>query len=156
LNCPNDRYINDEKICIALASMWARIGVRVRVETTTRALYFPKLSKLDTSAFMLGWSSADAIYLLKPVLHSRNSTGAGDGNYGNFRHPKLDELIDSIESEMDQAKRTAMINEAMRIVQDDVLVIPLHRQVIPWVSRANVSVVPRPDNWPVATWVTIR
>ena len=24
LDCPNNRYINDEEICIALAGMWAR------------------------------------------------------------------------------------------------------------------------------------
>jgi peptide/nickel transport system substrate-binding protein len=29
LTCPNNRYINDEKICIALAAMWARAGQRL-------------------------------------------------------------------------------------------------------------------------------
>jgi peptide/nickel transport system substrate-binding protein len=28
LDCPNNRYINDEQICQAIAAMWARIGVR--------------------------------------------------------------------------------------------------------------------------------
>ena len=107
---------------------------------------------------MLGWGggSPDAIWLLKPVLHSRNSVGAGDGNYGDFKHAKLDELIDGIESEMDAAKRVAMINEAMKIVHDDILTIPLHRQVIPWVSRANVSVVHRPNNFMTPMWVKVR
>jgi peptide/nickel transport system substrate-binding protein len=158
LNCPNDRYINDEKICTALAAMWARIGVNVRLETLPRAQYFPKVSKLDTSAFMLGWGggSSDAIYLLKPVLHSRTTVGSGDGNYGDFKNAKLDELIDAIAGEMDADKRVAMINEAMKIVQDEVLTIPLHRQVIPWVSKANVSVVHRPNNFMTPIWVTIR
>ena len=39
---------------------------------------------------------------------------------------------------MDMAKRQRLINEAIRIVQDEVLLIPLHRQVIPWASRAGV------------------
>jgi len=39
-----------------------------------------------------------------------------------------------------------MINRAIAIVQDEALVIPLHRQVIPWLSRARVSVVHRPNN----------
>lgn len=158
LNCPNDRYVNDEKICLALAAMWARVGVRVRVATTTRAVYFQKMGKLDTSAFMIGWGggSPDAIFLLKPVLHSRNALGAGDANYGNFTHPKLDQLIEAIESEMDPARRAVMVNDALRIVQDEVLVIPLHRQVVAWVSRAHVSVVHRPSNWLIAHWVTVR
>ena len=158
LNCPNDRYINDEKICTALAVMWARVGINVRVETTTRAQYSPKLSKRDTSVFMHGWGggSSDAIWLLKPVLHSRNDAGAGDNNYGDVKHPKLDGLIDGIEGEMDNAKRVAMINEAMKIVHDEVLTIPLHRQVIPWISRANFSVVHLPNNIMNLMWVKVR
>ena len=31
LDCPNNRYINDEEICIALAGMWDKIGVKVKV-----------------------------------------------------------------------------------------------------------------------------
>jgi peptide/nickel transport system substrate-binding protein len=158
LNCPNDRYINDEKICVALAGMWARIGLNVRVETVTRAQYFQKVSKLDTSAFMLGWGggSSDAIWILKPVLHGRNAQGAGDANYGDFKNAKLDELIDAIEGEMNMDRRQTMINEAVRIVRDDVLTLPLHRQVIPWASKANVSVVHLPNNQLVPRWVKVR
>jgi len=158
LNCPNDRYINDEKICVALAGMWARAGVNARVEAIPKAQYFQKISKLDTSAFLLGWGggSSEAIWILKPVLHSRNASGAGDANYGNFKHARLDGLIDAIEAEMDTSKRHAMANDAVRILQDEVLVIPLHRQVIPWVSKANVSVVHRPNNFITPMWVKIR
>ena len=155
LNCPNDRYVNDEKICTALAAMWARIGVNTRVEVMPRTQYFQKMGKLDTSAYMLGWGggSSDAIWMLKPVLHSRNDAGAGDANYGNSRNVKLDALIDAIEGEMDAPKRAGMIDEAVKLVQDEVLVLPLHRQVIPWVSRAGVSVVHRPSNIMTPMWV---
>ena len=158
LNCPNDRYINDEKICTAVVAMWAKIGVNATLQTMPRAQYFQKLGRLDTSAYLLGWGggSADAIYILKPVLHSRNAQGAGDGNYGDTRSERLDELTDQLEGEMDLAKRSAMIDEALKIVRDDVLTIPLHRQVIPWVSRANVSVVHRPSNFLTPIWVTIQ
>jgi peptide/nickel transport system substrate-binding protein len=107
-NCPNDRYINDEKICVAVAAMWAKIGVNAKVETMPRAQYFQKMGKLDTSAYMLGWGggSADAIFMLKPVLHSRDTKGAGDGNYGDTKHARLDELTDAIEGEMDPRSAT--------------------------------------------------
>jgi peptide/nickel transport system substrate-binding protein len=157
LNCPNDRYINDEKICVALAAMWARIGLNVRAETSPKAQYFPKLAKRDTTAFMHGWGggSPDAIWILKPVLHSPNPAGAGDSNSGGIKHARLDELIDAVEGEMDRGKRQAMVNEAVRIVRDEFLTIPLHRQVIPWVSKANVSVVHMPSNQLVLRWVKV-
>ena len=54
MDCPNNRYVNDEKICQALAAMWAQIGINVRVNAMPRANYFPKLEKTDTSMYMLG------------------------------------------------------------------------------------------------------
>jgi peptide/nickel transport system substrate-binding protein len=158
LHCPNDRYINDEKICVAVSAMWAKVGVNAKVETMPRAQYFQKLGKLDTSAYLLGWGggSSDPIFILKPVLHSRNTQGAGDGNYGDAKSERLDQLTDAIEGEMNLAKRTEMINEAVKVVQDEVMRIPLHRQVIPWVSKANVSVVHRPNNFLTPIWVTVR
>jgi peptide/nickel transport system substrate-binding protein len=158
LNCPNDRYINDEKICVAVSAMWAKIGVNARLETMPRAQYFQKMGKLDTSAYMLGWGggSPDAIWILKPVLHSRNTSGAGDGNYGDTKNARLDELTDAIEGEMDPARRNAMIHDAVKLIQDEVLRIPLHRQVIPWVSRTGVTVRHNPANFMNYLWVTVK
>ena len=158
LDCPNDRYRNDEKICVALAGMWAKIGLNVKVNAMPKANYFPKTHKLDTSLYILGWggSTTDPIFTLKPVLHSRNDKGAGDYNWGNFKHAKLDTLIDSIEGEIDSKKRQAMILQAMQIHHDEVLHIPLHLQMIPWVSRANVQVQHRADNWLEVTSVKMQ
>src|SRR5260221_2631404 len=148
LHCPNDRYINDEKICIALAGMWAKVGLTVRVETMPKTQYFQKAEKLDVSAFMLGWGGAnqDALITLKAGMHSRNHQGAGDANYGDFKDDDLDKLIDQIDGEMDIAKRQEMINRAVAIIDGAVPVLALHRQGIPWVSRAGVTLVHRANN----------
>lgn len=31
LDCPNDRYVNDEAICQAVTAMWTRIGVKTNL-----------------------------------------------------------------------------------------------------------------------------
>jgi peptide/nickel transport system substrate-binding protein len=156
LHCPNDRYVNDEKICIALAGMWAKVGIRVAVETSPKALYFRKCERLDVSAFMVGWGGAatDPIFTLKPVLHGRNAQGAGDSNFGDFRIPELDALSDAIESEMDAAKRQDMIRQAVAILAREVPVLPLHRQVIPWATKAGIQLTHRANNTPL--FFTIR
>jgi peptide/nickel transport system substrate-binding protein len=151
LHCPNDRYVNDEKICIALAGMWAKAGVRVSVETSPKAIYFQKCERLDVSAYMIGWGGAavDPIFTLKPVLHARTADGAGDSNFGNYRVAELDALTDRIESEMDAAKRREMIREAIAVMQREIPVLPLHRQVIPWVTRAGIRLTHRANNTPL-------
>jgi peptide/nickel transport system substrate-binding protein len=155
LDCPNDRYINDERICVALAGMWSKIGVNVKVAAIPKANYFPKVLKLDTSMYLLGWGGAttDAMFTLKPVLHSRNDKGAGEYNWGNYKIPAFDELIDNAEGETDMKKRQEMINKAMQMHHDEVLHIPLHLQVTPWASQVGVTVVHRPDNWLEVAWV---
>ncbi|HXZ48655.1 MAG TPA: ABC transporter substrate-binding protein [Usitatibacter sp.] len=151
LDCPNDRYVNDEKICVALAAMWAKVGLRVKVQTSPKSLYFRKAEQLDVSAYMIGWGGAatDPIFTLKPLLHGRTPDGAGDNNFGDFRIPELDALTDRIASEMDPAKRRAMIVEAIAILHRELPMLPLHRQVIPWVSRAGVELVHRANNQPL-------
>ena len=158
LHCPNDRYVNDEKICVAVAAMWARIGLNVRVETMTKANFFPKMQNRDTSAFLAGWGggATDAIFILKPAMHSRDGKGAGDSNYGDAKIEELDTLIDKLEGEMNLVERQNMIDRATKLIQDEVHVIPLHRQMIPWASRKNVTVLHRPNNLLDLHWVVIK
>jgi peptide/nickel transport system substrate-binding protein len=155
--CPNDRYINDEKLCVAIAGMWARVGLNVKVETMTKSKFFPKVQVNDASAYLAGWggASTDAIFFLKPVLRSKDKSGGGEANYGNARNETLDRLTDQIEGEMNLPLRQKLINQAVQLVHDEVHVIPLHTQVIPWASRKGVSVVHRPNNVVGMTWVKL-
>jgi peptide/nickel transport system substrate-binding protein len=131
----------------------------VAVETMPKAQYFQRTPKKEFSACMKGWgdNNRDAMFTLRPLYHSLQAdTGRGDTNYGNFRNPEVDALIQKAESEMDMAKRQALINDAIRSLQKEVNAIPLHRQVTPWVSRANVTVTHRPDNWLWPLWVSVK
>ena len=158
LDCPNNRYINDEKICVAVAGMLAKIGVNVKVNAIPRAQYFPKAQKMDVSMYMLGWGggATDAMFTLQPVLHSRNDKGDGDYNWGNYKDPAFDALIDEAKGDMDAKRRMQTIIKAMKHHHDNVYHIPVHLQVIPWASRSNVEVVHRADNWLQVPWVKIK
>jgi peptide/nickel transport system substrate-binding protein len=158
LDCPNNRYINDEEICVAVAAMLARVGIQTKVTAQPRATYFPKLEKFDTSFFMLGWGGAitDAQTMLSPVLRSKDDkTGNGSFNYGHYVDAKLDALIDAAAIETNPEKRRQIVTQALTEHNEQVHHVPLHRQVIPWAMRSNVNVVHRPDNWLIAEWVRI-
>ena len=159
LHCPNDRYVNDEKICTAVAAMWAKVGLNVSVDAMPKAQYFQRTPKKEFSACMQGWgdNNRDAIFTFRPLFHSLDEKrGLGDTNYGNFSNADLDKLIEAIETEMDAAKRQKMINDAVALLQKEVLVIPLHRQVIPWVTRSNVTLVHRSDNKFTPLWMKVN
>jgi len=157
LECPNNRYINDEEICIALASMWAQINVKIKVNAMPRATYFAKGEKLDVSMYMLGWGGAitDAETTLTTIMRSRGDGGVGYNNWGNYKNDKLDSLAAASSKEPDPVKREQLIKAALREHAEQVHHIPLHRQVIPWAMRSNVTAVHRADNWLEWRWVTV-
>ena len=158
LDCPNNRYINDEEICIALAGMWAQLKVKVKVNAMPRATYFPKLEKFDTSMYMLGWGGAvtDAETTLTPVMRSVGEKGMGSFNYGRVKNDKFDQVASQSSSEADPKKREALVKAALTEWKEQVHTIPLHRQVIPWAARANVDAVHRADNWLEVGWITVK
>ncbi|HEX9391649.1 MAG TPA: ABC transporter substrate-binding protein [Usitatibacteraceae bacterium] len=157
-DCPNNRYINDEAICVAVAGMLAKIDIRVKVNAMPRALFFPKVQSMDSSMFLYGWGvpTFDSLYTLQEVLHSKGSGADGQANYTGYSNPKFDALVDRLKTETDPARRTALTRDALLIHQADVGHIPLHHQVIPWAMRKNVTVVHRPDNWLLAKWVVMK
>jgi peptide/nickel transport system substrate-binding protein len=149
LDCPNNRYVNDEEICIAVAAMLARAGINTKVATLPRVNYFPKLEKFETSFYMLGWGGAitDAQTTLDPVLHSKDDkTRKGFFNYGRYNNPKLDALIDAAAQEPNPDKRRQLVWDALKEHKAQIHHVPLHRQMIPWAMRSNVTVVHRADN----------
>lgn len=159
LDCPNNRYVNDEKICVAVAGMLAQVNVNVRVATLPRAQYFPKIQNYDTSFYMLGWGvpTFDSQYALQSLVRTViPKTADGDYNFGHYSNAKVDEAIDKLKTEVDGRKRAALALEASRIHQQEVGHLPLHFQVIPWAMRSNVSVVHRADNRLTVKWVKIN
>jgi len=157
LDCPNNRYIQDEEICVALAGMWDKIGVKVKVVAQPRVTYFPKLEKFDASMYMLGWggSVTDAETTLTPVMRNLGQGGVGSYNYGRSTNAKFDDLAARSSVEADPAKRKELILAALTEWKEQVHTIPLHRQVIPWAARSNVSASHRADNFLIWEWVTI-
>lgn len=157
LDCPNNRYINDEAICQAVVAMWAKIGVKASLNAMPRATYFPKVQSYDTSAYLFGWGvpTFDALYTLQSLVHSKGEGADGSFNYGNYENAEVDELIDLIKVETDQDKRTDAIHKVLEIHASEVGHIPLHDQLIPWAMGKNVNVVHRADNRLTVEWVTI-
>ncbi|MEP2703739.1 MAG: ABC transporter substrate-binding protein [Roseibium sp.] len=152
MDCPNDRYVNDEAICQAVAAMLARVGVKVDLNAQPKAKYFAKIlasGGYDTSFYLLGWTpgSFDSYNILSNLMNCRDETGAGSPfNNGGWCDEKVDSLTGQILSEIDPAKRDDMIAEAYKIAHDNTYYIPLHQQGLAWGVADNVELVQRADN----------
>ena len=101
MDCPNDRYVNDEAICQAVAAMLARIGVKVTLNALPKAKYFEKAGptdKYDSSFNLLGWTpgSFDSWNVLSNIIGCRDAERQG-------RHLQLRRLLQSEDRRADQA-----------------------------------------------------
>src|SRR5262249_9799452 len=118
-----------------------------------------KIEKLDTSMYMFGWGSqgsTDGIFILEPVLATYDGKGVGEQNHGRFSNPKLDELTAKVKVDMNPEQRLKEIREALDAHNAEINDIPLHRQVIPWAVRNNVTAAHRPDNHVITYRVSIE
>ena len=68
----------------------------------------------------------------------------------------LDKLTDAMASEVDQKKRQAIIEQANKMLQDDVGYIPLHQQTIVWSMKSNIEVAQYADNYFPLRFVKIK
>jgi peptide/nickel transport system substrate-binding protein len=158
MNCPNDRYVNDGEICQAVAANLARIGVKVNLQAESKATYFPKILRRDTSFYLLGWTPGtyDAHNALSNLMATPTDKGQGQFNLGSYSNAKIDDLTAKIQSETDQAKRNAMIAEAFKAHADDIGHIPLHQQALAWAMRKNVSLVQLADNFMPFKYINVK
>jgi len=94
MDCPNDRYVNDEAICQAVVAMLARVGVKIDLLAQPKAKYFAKVlasGGYDTSFYLLGWTpgSLDSWNVLLNITGCRDEKGkGGQFNFGNYCNPE--------------------------------------------------------------------
>jgi peptide/nickel transport system substrate-binding protein len=159
MDCPNDRYVNDEAICQAIVAMLARVNIKIDLLAQPKAKYFAKIlvsGGYDTSFYLLGWTpgSFDSWNILANMYRCRDEKGVGgNNNVGNYCNPKMEDLVKKVLVEIDTAKRDEMIKEAYELGQvQDWAYVPLHQQALAWGVSKKVKVVQRPDNQILFYW----
>jgi len=80
----------------------------------------------------------------------------GSWNFGGFSNARVDELLPMIQSEIDDAKRQAMIDEITATYQGEHAYVPMYVQPLVWGVRDTVALTQRPDNFFILRWVTVN
>lgn len=157
LDCPNDRYINDEAICQAAVGMLAQIGVTVNLDAKPKAQHFPLITDGQTDFYMLGWGvpTYDSEYIFNFLVHGREAD-IGSWNGTGFDNDEVDAMIESLASNTDLEDRNATIAKIWRVVQDEQLYLPVHHQVLNWGMAENVGIEVDPEDQPKVKYITMN
>ena len=159
LQCPNDRYINDEAICKAAASMFAKVGLNAKLTSMPVRNYWPELREDKFDMYLLGWSPGtfDAEHPIRFLVTTPNEEKKlGSWNFGDYSNARIDELLPMIQTELDASKRQAMIDESTEIMQKEVAYIPMYVQPLIWASKDNIELTQRTDDFFILRWVTVK
>jgi peptide/nickel transport system substrate-binding protein len=157
LSCPNDRYLNDEAVCQAIVGMLAQVGMDATLDAMPVSNYWPELRADDFDMYLLGWSPGtfDAEHPIRFLVHSAGER-LGTWNFGGYSNARIDELLPVMQSEIDPDERQAAMDEAARIIQEDMVYVPLYVQPLLWGVREGVEVTQRPDNFIILRWVRME
>ena len=149
LDCPNDRYVNDEAICQAVAGMMGQIEITVNLNAQSKALHFPLIQNATTDFYLLGWGvpTYDSEYIFNFLVHTKGGD-YGSWNPTGFGDPELDGKIASLASETDVDARNTTIAEIWERVQDEQLYLALHHQVLNWGMTEAVGTEVSPEDDP--------
>ncbi len=142
---PNNRYVNDEKIAEAFASMLAKIGIKVGLKTMPKAQYWDEFDRQPADFQMIGWHSdtedSGNFYEFLAMCPNKE-TGYGQYNSGNYCNPSVDVLTMACQSETDFDKRSAMLRQIEQIIYDDAGFVPFHWQNHSYGVAKNVKAGP--------------
>lgn len=159
LKCPNNRYLNDEAVCQAVTGMLAQVGITAQLDAMPVSNYWPELRADNYDMYLLGWSPGtfDHEHPVRFLVTTPNSEKKlGSWNFGAFSNARVDELLPMIQSEIDDTKRQAMIDETVAIYQGEHAYVPLYVQPLVWGTQDNIELTQRPDNFFILRWVTVN
>ncbi|MCC7271513.1 MAG: ABC transporter substrate-binding protein [Alphaproteobacteria bacterium] len=153
LHGPNGRYLNDEKVTIAIAGMLQRVGIVARVASLPGNLFKARAAKREFSLFMDGWSTetGDAGLAMRALLATADPrTGWGSNNRAGYSNPAFDAALGRALATTEDAPRAAALAQAIEVAMDDAGMLPLYFQSATWASRAAVAYEARSDEYTLA------
>lgn len=145
MHVPGGRYPLAPETAQAVAQFWTRIGVETAVEVVPWAVYSKSANSGEYAMTMIAWGNgtAEGTYAMTSILATQDKDkGLGASNWGHYSNPKLDEALAAASSEFDQAKREAIVHDAVKIVMDEAGIFPLFHYKNIWASRADLTVEP--------------
>ncbi|MCC3704779.1 ABC transporter substrate-binding protein [Rouxiella badensis] len=137
----------DARIGQVLQSMWAKIGVKLDVRQmesgvwTKAAFADPAGKKADgTGAILASWSSgvSGADLQLRPLYYSGSFAPTG-ANLGFFSDAKLDKLLDTAASTLDENARNQLYVQAQQEINLQAPQVLLYYQNDLYATGANIS-----------------
>ena len=161
IQCTNDRFAGDARVCQAVGQMFTAVGIRTTVEALPSAVFFRRANGgqgLDPefTAFMAIFASSTGVALesMATILRTRNAQrGHGSLNRGRYSNPVFDAALQKADETFDDAERERLSGAAARIAIEDNAILPIFSLRATYGARRGLTVTPRGDAYTMATGI---
>jgi len=150
---------NREVTELVAQQSWKRLGVEVAIRNQPARTFFGEsvLRHNFPALAMFAWMSAPES-VPRSTLHSDMIPASGNNfagqNVGGYRSPKMDALIEAIETELDKDKRRDLWKQLQAQFAEDLPDLPLTFRSDPYVlPRWLKGVEPTGHQYPTTLWV---
>ena len=144
LDCPSEYGDDEIATCRGVAEQLGAVGIEVAVNLLPTNALDAKLYKDRQSDFFFEVWPMDP----DPERVLREWFSPNIWNVSGYANPRVDELIEKIKTEMVTYARDAYLEEAWRIVTEDLVYLPIRRGVSVFAMRENLEIPPDPWNVP--------
>lgn len=142
-----------------LQSQWSKIGVGIRIHNEpARVLFGQTVPHRGFELAMYAWSSAPDNEP-RSIFHSKEIPSADNGYSGQnavgYNSPEMDRIIDTLETELDPAKRKELWAKAQVLYATDLPSLPLYfRSDAFLLPKWLTGLRPTGNQYPSSLWVT--
>lgn len=148
-----------ELVAQVLQAQWRKVGIDVRVKVEPPRVFFSEtVTKRRFSHMALfAWYSAPEnvprTTLHSTMIPSEANNWAGQ-NYTGYVNPRMDQVIDAIEVELDRPKRVVLWHELQKIYAEDLPALPLFFRADAFILPKGMSgLVPTGHQNPTTLWI---
>ena len=156
LSTANDRTPYATETVQAIAQMWTRIGIQASVEGMPYAVFSARGFRHEFQIYFgtLPVFTMEAGTLIRNLLATPDKeTGAGVLNWSVYSNRSLDALNAVALATVDDARREALLRQAVHLVLEDQAFIPLYHVQNIWALRRTIGFDGRVDELTLATGV---
>ncbi|MBI1778722.1 MAG: peptide ABC transporter substrate-binding protein [Proteobacteria bacterium] len=144
-----------------LQSQWKAVGVEILIKNEPARVYFGETTRMRkyTGMAMYAWISSPE-NSPRTQFHSSHIPTEANGwagqNYPGYKNPKMDELIDKLEVELDREKRGKLWAEYQTIYAEELPVLPLYFRADPFIiPKWLTGVVPTGHQYGTSYWAQV-
>jgi len=143
-------YLPDpQRVAEVIAGQLRDAGIAVTLQPFEWGVYLAKIRNGEHPMCLIGWTgdNGDPDNFLYTLLDRDAATKGSAQNYAFWRDPRFHALMLQGQATLEPAARAAVYRRALRIVHEQVPVIPLVHTTVPFAMKASIgNVIPRPDS----------